>query len=80
MVRIHITFFFIDFEEAYDSIDRRGLYAAMVEMNVPRKLIALVKATMKTTHCRVKIQNRLSEPITYLLTYLLHAAESFFRS
>ena len=54
---------FVDFKAAYDSINRRSLYAAMEEMNIPRKLIALVKATMKITHCRVKIQNRLSEPI-----------------
>jgi hypothetical protein len=31
----------------------------MEELNIPQKLIALVKATM----CRVKIQNRFSEPI-----------------
>ena len=55
---------FVDFKAAYDSINRRSLYAAMEEMNIPRKLIALVKATMNNTQCRVKIQNRLSEPIT----------------
>jgi sorting nexin-29 len=31
------------------------------ELNIPQKLIALVKATMKKTQCRVKVQNRLSE-------------------
>jgi sorting nexin-29 len=46
---------FIDFKASYDSIDRRSLYAAMEELNVPRKLIALVKATMNNTKCRVKI-------------------------
>jgi sorting nexin-29 len=54
---------FIDFKVAYDSIDKRHLYAAMEELNIPQKLIALVKATMNNTQCRVKIQNRLSEPI-----------------
>ena len=48
---------FIDFKAAYDSIDRHSLYAAMEEMNIPQKLIALVKATMNNTQCRVKIQN-----------------------
>jgi hypothetical protein len=57
--------FFIDFKATYDSIDRCSLYAAMEELNIPkRKLIALVKATMNNTKCRVKIQNRLSDPIT----------------
>jgi sorting nexin-29 len=54
---------FIDFKAAYDSIDRSSLYAAVEELNIPQKLIVLVKATVNNTQCRVKIQNRLSEPI-----------------
>jgi len=54
---------FIDFKAAYDSINRHSLYAAVKEMNITQKLIALVKATMNNTQCRVKIQNKLSEPI-----------------
>jgi sorting nexin-29 len=54
---------FIDTEAAYDSIERRHIYAAMEELNIPQKLTALVKATMNNTQCRVKIQNRFSEPI-----------------
>jgi len=42
---------FIDFKVAYDSIDRRSPYAAMEEMNIPQKLIALVKATVNKTQC-----------------------------
>jgi sorting nexin-29 len=49
---------FIDFKAAYDSIDRRSLYAAMEELNIPRKLIALFKATMNNKKYRFKIQNR----------------------
>jgi len=47
---------FINFKAAYDSINRHSLYAAMKEMNIPQKLIALVKATMNNTQCREKIQ------------------------
>jgi ATP-dependent Lon protease len=54
---------FIDFKVAYNSIDRRSRYAAMEESNIPQKLTALFKATMNNTQCRVKIQNKLSEPI-----------------
>jgi sorting nexin-29 len=50
---------FIDFKAAYDSIDRRSLCAAMEELNIPQKLISLVKATMNNTQCRVKTQNKL---------------------
>ena len=42
---------FIDFKAAYDSIDRRSLYAAIEELNIPQKLIALVKATMNNAKC-----------------------------
>jgi len=54
---------FIDFKAAYESIDRSRLYAAMGELNIPQKLIALVMTTLNNTQCRVKIQNRLSAPI-----------------
>jgi len=55
---------FIDFKAVYDSTDRRSPYAAMEQLNIPKKLIALVKATMNNTQGRIKIQNRLLEPIT----------------
>ena len=35
----------------------------MEELNIPQKLIALVKATMNNAKCWVKIQNRFLEPI-----------------
>jgi hypothetical protein len=35
----------------------------MGELNIPQKLIALVKTTLDNTQCQVKIQNRLSAPI-----------------
>jgi hypothetical protein len=37
---------FIDFRAAHDSMYRSNLYIAMKEFQIPRKLIALVKATM----------------------------------
>jgi hypothetical protein len=33
----------------------------MEELNIPHKLIALVKATINNTQCRVKVQNTFSE-------------------
>jgi len=54
---------FIDFKAAYDSIDGCHLYAVMEELNVPQKLIALVKATMNNTQCRVKIQTDFQNPL-----------------
>jgi hypothetical protein len=54
---------FIDFRTAYDSIDRSDLYIAMEKFQIPRKLIALVKAIMSNTLCQIRIQNLLSDPI-----------------
>jgi sorting nexin-29 len=53
---------FIDFRSAYDAIDRDNLYRSMEEVHIPRKLIALVSATMRKTNCQIKIQNMLSSP------------------
>jgi sorting nexin-29 len=53
---------FIDFKAAYDSTDRDKLFEAMVEFQIPKKLINLTKATLKRVWCRVKVNNGLSEP------------------
>ncbi|PSN43351.1 hypothetical protein C0J52_15555 [Blattella germanica] len=55
---------FIDFRSAYDSIDRNNLYAAMEDLEIPKKLITLVKVTMENTQSKIKIQNKLSNPVT----------------
>jgi hypothetical protein len=53
---------FIDFKAACDRIDRRRLYAAVEELNIPQKLIALVKATVNNTQCQVKIKTDFQNP------------------
>ena len=39
---------FIDFRNAYDSIDRKELYTALEELGIPKKLIRLCRMTMLT--------------------------------
>src|SRR6202012_3149167 len=51
---------FVDFIQAYDSIDRPALFAIMEEFGFPRKLINLTKATLTDTKCKVLIQNILA--------------------
>jgi sorting nexin-29 len=53
---------FIDFKAAYDSINREKLLEAMLEFNIPKKLISLTRMTLKRVSCRIKISSSLSEP------------------
>jgi len=49
---------FVDFKQAFGSIDRYRLYQVMEDMKIPHKVIRLVKMTMKNTTARVKVTNR----------------------
>jgi len=49
---------FIDFEEAFDSVNRRQLSEALEEVGLPQKLIKLIEMTLKDTKAAVKINNR----------------------
>jgi hypothetical protein len=55
---------FVDFKQAFDSIDRYKLYQVMEDMKIPYKLITLVKM-MKNTTTRVKVTNTLSDSFTF---------------
>lgn len=52
---------YIDFQQAYDSVDRQVLMRDLLSMGVSKKLTRLVKMTMSGTRCRVKLQGLLSE-------------------
>jgi hypothetical protein len=46
---------FIDFEQAFNSVNRRKLSKAMEEVGIPQKLIKLIEMTLKDTKAAVKI-------------------------
>jgi sorting nexin-29 len=52
---------FIDFKQAYDSINREQLLTGMQVLGIPKKLITMTNMTLRNTRCRVKVQNALSE-------------------
>ena len=52
---------FIDFRQAYDTIDREQLWGIMAEFRFPHKLIRLLKATLSGVRCCVKVDGVLSE-------------------
>jgi len=51
---------FIDFKQAFDSINRERLFGAMNRMGIPQKLIRLKRMTMCQTKARVKTDNQIS--------------------
>jgi len=53
---------YVDFRQAYDSIDREKLYTIMLDFNIPRKLVRLTRLTMENSESRVNIQGNLTDP------------------
>ena len=60
--RISVHLLFIDFESAYGSITKERMYKAMNELNIPEKLIRLVKMIMSNMQSQIKIQSKHSAP------------------
>jgi hypothetical protein len=58
-----ITVFYlpVDFKSAFDSVIREQLYATMLEMGRPVKLVKLTRAALKSVRSWVKIQGITSE-------------------
>jgi sorting nexin-29 len=56
---------FIDFKEAFDSINRKRLFEAMDKVGIPQKLIRLIRMTMCETKARVKIDSQTSAPFEF---------------
>ena len=52
---------FIDFKQAYDSINKKKLMLILEEFKIPRKLIHLIGMTLRNTTGRVKVQNMMTE-------------------
>ncbi|XP_071653719.1 uncharacterized protein [Temnothorax longispinosus] len=52
---------FVDFKQAYDSIDRNMLYKILLDFGIPPKLVRLIRMTMLNTRCKVKINQELTD-------------------
>ena len=51
---------FIDFEKAYDSIERESLYHIIIEFGIPKTLVRIIKACLDGTQSKVGIKTYLS--------------------
>jgi hypothetical protein len=59
---IDIHCLFIDFKQAFDSLNRQKIYSILQKSGIPKKLIELVKMTLTNTNAKVLIQNETTEP------------------
>lgn len=59
---IDIHCLFIDFKQAFDSVNRTKLEDAKTTKGIPTKLIRLIKMTYMDYKGRVNVQNKMSEP------------------
>jgi hypothetical protein len=62
---LDLRMFFIDFKQAFDSINKKRLFEAMNKMGIPEKRIRLIRMTMCQTKARVKIDNQISLPFKF---------------
>ena len=46
---------FIDFSQAFDTVNRDVIFNSLIKHNVPDKLIKLIKPTMQRTKMKVKV-------------------------
>jgi hypothetical protein len=54
---------FIDFEKAFDSINKNKMWNAIRILGIPEKIISLIQQLYKNYTCQVKNNGKLSEPI-----------------
>jgi hypothetical protein len=52
---------FIDFSQAFDTVNRDVIYNSLIKHNVPNKLVKLMILKMQRTKMKVKINNKYSE-------------------
>jgi hypothetical protein len=61
-IEMHILF--IDFKQAFDSVDRQKTIQILQELRIPNKLVQLIKMTLQNTEASVKIENLTSKPFS----------------
>ena len=53
---------FIDFKQAFDSVDRQKAIDILQELRIPNKLVRLIKMTIQNMEATVRIENLTSNP------------------
>jgi hypothetical protein len=58
--KVDIHKLYIDYKQAYDTINKGAMVEIMKEFGIPMKLVRLVKMTLTNTNSKVKMQGKLS--------------------
>jgi len=58
--KVDIHQLYIDYKQAYDTINRAKLVETIKEFGIPMKLVRLARMTLTNTNSKVKIQGKLS--------------------
>jgi hypothetical protein len=53
---------FIDFKQAFDTVDIHKIMQILQELSIPNKLVRLIKMTIQNTEARVKTGNLTFKP------------------
>jgi sorting nexin-29 len=61
---INLHLLFIDFKNAFDSINQTKLLKSLVSFGIPRKIDRLVKMTLEGTQAKVIVDGKISAPFT----------------
>lgn len=59
---IDLHMLFVDFRQAYDSINREVLWQALDELLIPGKYIQLIRSCYAETHCVIRVNGQYSQP------------------
>lgn len=55
---------FVDFLQAYDSIIGSKLWNVMVKLEIPNKIVRMVKTWVQKSWCRIKFNTEISKEFT----------------
>jgi hypothetical protein len=57
---------FIEFQQAFDTLEHNTIWQALKEKGVPQKIVTIIKAIYDQSTCNVLHKNQVSEPIPVL--------------
>jgi len=63
-MRSPLYLLFVDYEKAFDSINRECIWAELINLGVPKKIVSLIRSSYDGFACKVLHNGLLSEPFT----------------